>query len=642
MIGTKRKTIGVFINRTDTYFEECVQSIVQQDAMNLGYNVVFFHTVGYRGSTNHYDEFEKVMFSFAPVDRLDGIIVTSDAYEMAGFRELLMDMLRRANCPVVCVRDQTAPFHRLYTDEKDSLRPLLRHLLDDHGYRRIHFLAGFQGHQDSEARLNCYLEEMAKRKIPLPQNAIHYGTMWRSRANEAYEHFFENTTERPEVVVCANDYMALALVEELQRHGLSVPADVAVTGFDNIDESRFSAPLLTTVEQDYQSMVVRSVELLDQLIHAWEEGNADPEPKVIEMPSKTVVRESCGCIKKDSYAGQQSELSRYSRQMQGIYQREVAQMYFSIDGNACSTLEELHEVIMRKYRDIRHMKGFYLCLFEDTDQNGDEPVFAEKMTDNVRLVSALREREDLGMPMTRFDRTQLLPDEVWEYDKPQTFYVRLLHQRESVYGYAMTQYDEGGMPTLFYHHWNVIVSSALLNVFAQMKLQKLYEERRISSITDMLTGLNNRRGIEEQLAPVWDDLCARGETVSFFAFDLDNLKPINDTYGHEAGDYALMLVSQAIKESSSQTGTAARTGGDEFLLFMQGCDEWEAERFVHSFKETLRRMNQENDKPYNVGASVGSYSVELKPGMTIADCTRESDERMYLAKRKRERGMFTP
>ena len=84
----------------------------------------------------------------------------------------------------------------------------------------------------------------------------------------------------------------------------------------------------------------------------------------------------------------------------------------------------------------------------------------------------------------------------------------ILHQREKAYGYALFHYQPGKVPTDFFQHWNIVLSGALSNMHKRDELKLLYEERRLSSITDVMTRLLNRRGLEEQLAPVAEVMTA--------------------------------------------------------------------------------------------------------------------------------------
>jgi len=96
------------------------------------------------------------IFHFAALEKLDGIITVPESYEQGEFRELLNDMLHRARCPVVAIRHEDAANDCAFTDEHEAIRPLIRHLIEDHGLKRICFQKGFPGHEESEIRLDGY------------------------------------------------------------------------------------------------------------------------------------------------------------------------------------------------------------------------------------------------------------------------------------------------------------------------------------------------------------------------------------------------------------------------------------------------------------------------------------------------------
>jgi LacI family transcriptional regulator len=95
----------------------------------------------------------------------------------------------------------------------------------------------------------------------------------------------------PRALVCANDQMAVGAMGALARAGLSVPGDVAVSGFDDVQLSRIVAPALTTVHQPMRRLGAYAVELL--LLRRIESPDADPDAVV--LATKLVVRSSCGC-----------------------------------------------------------------------------------------------------------------------------------------------------------------------------------------------------------------------------------------------------------------------------------------------------------------------------------------------------------
>lgn len=102
------------------------------------------------------------------------------------------------------------------------------------------------------------------------------------------------------------------------------------------------------------------------------------------------------------------------------------------------------------------------------------------------------------------------------------------------------------------------------------------KDKTISSEKDPLTGLTNRRGLERKISVLWP-YCVRNKTpIGIIEMDIDFFKKYNDRFGHPAGDKCLKMVARAIKQSAKRnTDIAARTGGEEFIVYVQGMNEKE-------------------------------------------------------------------
>ena len=637
MIAGKRKTIGVFLCKAYSVFDHAVYHALEEAAHKLNYDVIIFTTVGFFSSQNEYDSQERGMFAFAPIEQLDGILVAPDTYEIEGFRDQLYEELRRrAKCPVVSIRHQEEDYDCVYTDENLAIRPLMKHLLEDHGLKRVAFLAGYEGHPDGEKRLQVYKEEMASHGLEVDEERdIVHGTMWTNCGETAYKAFFSDPKNRPEAVVCANDFMAIGLMRALRQHGVRIPQDVIITGFDNVQNFALDEPMLTTVEQDFDEMAAMAMEELDRQIRGRKQGTAEKKNiKRIAIGGQLVLGESCGCGGRGEDFYVQTSIERAGK-VDEMASREVSMTYLTIELNACDDLKDLHRVLVEKMGDTPMLRDYYLCLFEKGKDVNGEPVFAEEQTEKACLVHAMRNRQDHGMPMITFDRRHLLPEMAERADEPQVFYLVLLHQREKAYGYALFHYQPGKVPTDFFQHWNIVLSGALSNMHKRDELKLLYEERRLSSITDVMTRLLNRRGLEEQLSPIWQRLCATGESAAFISFDMDRLKQINDTFGHQAGDYAIRLTGNAIRLAAPKDAILARMGGDEFLAVLPRADDLGAKRFMRDFQNQLEILNRQEDRAFNVEASCGAVVLHMNGMSTIEECIQRSDEELYRQKEKR-------
>ncbi len=619
MIFSRRKTIGVFINKVFSHFDDAVFNALEKEGRRLDYDIVVFTSIEYNLQQNDYDIQENEIFRFAAVDRLDGVIVVPTSYDEGWFRDGLYDMLRsRVRCPVVAIRDDNPEYDCVYTDENEAIRPLIRHLIEDHGFKRICFQTGFPGHTEAEARLKVFREEMEAHGLPVPEGSICSGNLWSNCGDKAFDAFFSDPEDIPEAVVCANDHMAVGLMRVLAGRGIRVPEDVVVTGFDHVPVLGVDMPSLTTIQPDYARMVVEAMNRLDSQIR----GGAAPSGHVkTALPGKFVLGESCGCGKR--HADFFRKVSEHTSALLELDNDQDAMMNnMGIDLGACTNLTRLHEVLIdhRVYNPI--LRDLYICLLEDSAD------LTHARGDRARLVHAMRDQRDCGMPMIAFERNSILPAMAERQDEPQLLFVKLLHQNGRNLGYNVLQYMPGQVPSRAFTHTNVMITIALENIRMWDELMQLYEERRRSSITDVLTNLLNRRGLMEKLESEWPDLV--GREIAFVSVDMDRLKQINDTYGHAAGDAAIRLIGRAIQSTLPPGALGARIGGDEFAVFLP--EGGGAETYARSMEETLKRLNEAEKNSFTVSASVG-YSVRvLQKTDDIEQCIMAGDRMMYAVK----------
>jgi len=168
------------------------------------------------------------------------------------------------------------------------------------------------------------------------------------------------------------------------------------------------------------------------------------------------------------------------------------------------------------------------------------------------------------------------------------------------------------------------------------ELVRLREELRTMALIDDLTGLNNRRGFstlgQQQLK-----LADRTKRGMFLLFsDLDNLKWINDTFGHHEGDQALIEAATIHRETFRQSDIIARVGGDEFAVLAVEAYQDSGDILAARLQERLRTHNAQSNRRYKLSISVGlDYYDPLSP-RSIDELLDRADRSMYEQKQQKK------
>ncbi|HUS24106.1 MAG TPA: PAS domain-containing protein [Candidatus Binatia bacterium] len=157
------------------------------------------------------------------------------------------------------------------------------------------------------------------------------------------------------------------------------------------------------------------------------------------------------------------------------------------------------------------------------------------------------------------------------------------------------------------------------------------DDARLQSQTDELTGLYNRRGFfalaerQHQLVLLERKACA------LLFVDIDGLKTINDRYGHEMGDQAIVMTGEVLRVSVRDSDIVARIGGDEFVVLAMECSDLVALR--ERILQRIEDYNRRESLPFRLSASIGISEFTTDPGVSFEQRLTEADARMYKAKR---------
>ncbi len=166
--------------------------------------------------------------------------------------------------------------------------------------------------------------------------------------------------------------------------------------------------------------------------------------------------------------------------------------------------------------------------------------------------------------------------------------------------------------------------------------KKLEETLRNSSLKDDLTGLFNRRGLLKQAAPYFDFARRQKEKLLLLFIDLDGMKKINDEFGHNEGDNALINTAAILNRSFRSTDIIARLGGDEFTVLVTDLNA-DKEEAITRLNENLKAYNASETRSHKLAFSIGVATLEPERMTCFEELLEQADQAMYEQKRMKRR-----
>ena len=589
-----------------------------------GYSIFVYNTCStvsidsYEGST------QTAIYEYMDFDIIDVVIVYEEVLRNQAVTDALIAKAQKHEVPVLVIGEPHEGCTNIKFDHENAFVEIARHMIQEHHLTKLHFMAGIKGNQFSEYRLNAFRRVLEEHGLPFDDSMVSYGDFYSVAAERETEKLVASGNI-PEAILCANDRMALAVCDVLDRHGISVPEDVAVTGFDGIPEIKVTTPRLTSVICDPNDIAEKTLELLEQA------ENLVGKTNTVLVTPKLFIAESCGCIGKKSRNASEYLNTSYNR-LYRFQDEELELSLITAQVQRCDSLEQVAVELKRKliYDTCCMIEKEYL----------DETCNPIRQTNRIEG----KEKELVVVFDSDFTGEKFVPYSISSKDiTPHADYL-VEHGRVLVFtslyhvdvpiGYMCVFFSDLTSSNYMKIPQNV---NALNNAFGgyrnlrykQFLMQQIDEMYRI----DTLTGLFNRRGFEKEYKKLLGTEAGKKPFTIVMA-DLDRLKFINDTFGHKEGDFAIRAVATALQQICPAGSICTRFGGDEMLAVCPG------EQDIHKMKEEFRRyfveLNNSSKKQYPIEASTGIYITEAGEIPDFEELVEKSDRLMYEEKNARK------
>ncbi|MBO4456748.1 MAG: GGDEF domain-containing protein [Butyrivibrio sp.] len=592
---------------TDGWVKGVLEQINKEDE---DINLYIFNAFASWSTDSLFDQGEHSIFFLPDFCDFDGIIVELNNTRVDSVREEVLQKIRDSKVPAIILNRKEEGFILVATDNYNSMYGNIRFLHEEKGCKKFWFVMGpeenYENQQRAKALLDYSKEQGLKEKVDY---FIDYSDYEIRNGKAAFCRLFKY--DIPDAIICANDNLAVGILEEAEKLGLECPKDFYITGFDDLDKARFFQPRISTISYERREAACTAVSLLRDI---WN-GKKVPEENYIGYTP--IYWESCDC---------ESD----------IEVNERAQMKGNIIWN--ENRSQFERDVMRLSSRIIHADSI-----KELMSGLQDVVTVSKCEDIVVILdpdfwSQYESGETDWIKGKDYDNAECMKHlfPAFESEKSgECFLFQALHFREQCVGYIVFKNAQYLMEQQFLFDIMNTIWSGLEILYQKKWLTRVNSQLAELSVRDALTGLYNRMGFGKYAYQKISDGHKDGKKMLILYSDLDLLKYINDNCGHEAGDEAIICAANELKSHASAEGMCFRLGGDEFLIIDEFKNEDSVKQCIEDIRKDLVNVSKKKDLQYNLSMSFGYVVSNPSDNLSLDDYISKADVLMYEDKRSR-------
>ena len=576
------------------------------------------------------------------------IVITNTYFNAINLETLTKSLECLLPIPIISVSNPMALPGNHYTTVSCDLAydQIIEHLIKKHNKTKIAFMtAALTLSPESEEREKAFRAAMKKHGLEVNEDWIYDGDFTPKSAYDCFNERFKKGDKLPfEAILCANDYMAAGCVSIFDELGISIPEDVLIFGFDNAEVATNCMPMLSTISQSVAMTGYKAAALAYDILC----GKKVPEKAVIQ--SFPMFRQSCGCMPKtmkdkgyfdiDGNFVEADSVTMAGLQLFSNSINDMATIFHLL--TMTDTVPRLHEFFNTVVNNLNvvHIGMLAMCIYDEPIVLSPQDDF--EMPDKARLLMLVD--NDAKVQENYYEKggiefspkEEILPGGLENFARGNYFVLPIFLQSEN-YGYLVCRFPTNNYPvyTIFL---KILVNSFVHSyVFSKKEEEKaiLAEKNQnlnFESKTDELTKLFNRRGFYEYGQQLLDVSVAADQTGSVFFCDLDGLKTINDTYGHEIGDLAIKTEAKVLRATFRDSDLIGRLSGDEFGVVAPGLPP----RKIEVIRERFKSINEEFSKaaklPFILSISIGAVEFDAEHS-DLKELLKAADKELYEEKK---------
>ncbi len=573
---------------------------------------------------------EMNIYNLPDLHAFDGAVIFASGIDFTDRVDMIVERTKEAGIPLIMQGAKREGVSYVGSDNYQATKDLCDHLRKHHGTKKITFFAGAEDSYDSQSRLNAVLDYLKENNCEDDLREIFY-TKWENAAvTRRIDEIFDNHEELPDAFICANDGLAMECIVSLNRHGINVPEDIIVTGFDFLELSQIFDPSVASVDQCFEEMGAAAVTLWKELMEGAKPGSSEV------IPCRFVPGESCGCHEfrnsdklrrrkcRETFSGRARKT--YANRKLDIIDSVIlsSSTYDELKKKYSSLIEENHAFEGESFHFL--MEPNFSLSIHDTNITLNTDCYSRKMEVIYSTDDGIRFEGEM------FETKDLIPG--YKCDGESHMYIFLpLHESEYAYGYLVFKDASDKLYDHYLHSYQNRLGVALDKFRHALTLDEINKRLFDLMRRDALTNVNNRVAFEDKTNSLQFQINSDPEVKFALAmFDVNSLKLINDSQGHEAGDEYLLrtchLICDVFKHSP-----VYRMGGDEFIAVLTGEDYDNRDELVAQLNSRLSPYSKTLPLPDDyVSIACGLAVYGRGKDNSVIDVLKRADEEMYKDK----------
>lgn len=473
----KRKVFGVIAAQAANMEQQEILFGIMEQAQKQNIDIVVLSNIYNPNETNKALHCENEIYDLILSNEFDGFILISEAIINTDLqRQIIQNLVRQKDIPVVAIGtplpDFVLPhFKFINTSDEEDIEAITNHLIEDHGFLDIDILTGHDFIEASHLRVKGYQKALESHDISFDARKVFFGNFWMNSGQALANRYISGELPLPQSIICTNDYMAYGLLDEFMDHGIKVPHDVTVIGYEYVRERLYHAPILTTYQRNRKALGVEAIRQLCEKI------NTGRYPDVSTFEGKMIFGNSCSCgVKRE----------QFNHELKSVQVKQVND-FLTLVGQFDHRLTECHSIsdFIEVCRDfqylIHHVQEVYLCLNDS---------WYENMVNSDTMVCYSILSKQHAISLRKYEFSKLFSG------SPAAYYFNPLFFANKTIGYVVLKCNSPDAYDYTFRNWLKSTANGLEVLHMKNDIQYLTQCQSLSNQYDPLTHLYHEKGME--------------------------------------------------------------------------------------------------------------------------------------------------